>query len=86
VVRRNTSHAAIDHVVGAHDRGRALRAGEELKQSAVPVVVGEPSHGARYIQIEDLGAWMLALDDKSDWVIDVLNAWIDGVDAKIAWH
>ena len=22
----------------------------------------------------------------SDWVIDVLNAWIDGVDAKIAWH
>ena len=29
---------------------------------------------------------MLALDDKSDWVIDVMNAWIDGVDAKIAWH
>ena len=29
---------------------------------------------------------MLALDDKSDWVIDVMNAWVDGVDAKIAWH
>ena len=30
--------------------------------------------------------WRLALDDGDDWVIDVLNAWIDGVDAKIAWH
>jgi 5-methyltetrahydropteroyltriglutamate--homocysteine methyltransferase len=44
------------------------------------------AHGAEYIQIEDLGAWMLALDPENDWVIDVLNAWIDGVDAKIAWH
>ena len=44
------------------------------------------AHGAEFIQIEDLGAWMLALDGDNDWVIDVLNAWIDGVDAKIAWH
>jgi 5-methyltetrahydropteroyltriglutamate--homocysteine methyltransferase len=44
------------------------------------------AHGATFIQIEDLGAWKLALDDDSDWVIDVMNAWIDGVDAKIAWH
>ena len=29
---------------------------------------------------------MLALDPENDWVIDVLNAWIEGVDAKIAWH
>jgi methionine synthase II (cobalamin-independent) len=44
------------------------------------------ARGATYIQIEDLGAWKLALDDDSDWVLDVLNAWIDGVDAKLAWH
>ena len=44
------------------------------------------AHGATFIQIEDLGAWKLALEDDSDWVIDVMNAWIDGVDAKIAWH
>jgi 5-methyltetrahydropteroyltriglutamate--homocysteine methyltransferase len=44
------------------------------------------ARGAEFIQIEDLGAWRLAWDDSATWVIDVLNAWIDGVDAKIAWH
>jgi 5-methyltetrahydropteroyltriglutamate--homocysteine methyltransferase len=44
------------------------------------------ARGADFIQIEDLGAWMLAWDDDAGWVIDVLNAWVDGVDAKIAWH
>ena len=33
-----------------------------------------------------MGAWLLAWDDDAGWVIDVLNAWIEGVDAKIAWH
>lgn len=56
----------------------ALAEGTDLKELA--------ARGARFIQIEDLGPWMLALDDKSDWVTDVLNAWIDGVDAKVAWH
>ena len=44
------------------------------------------ARGADFIQIEDLGAWMLAWDDDAGWVIDVLNAWVEGVDAKIAWH
>jgi 5-methyltetrahydropteroyltriglutamate--homocysteine methyltransferase len=44
------------------------------------------ARGADFIQIEDLGAWMLAWDDSAGWVIDVLNAWIDGVGAKVAWH
>ncbi len=44
------------------------------------------ARGAEFIQIEDLGAWRLAWDDGATWVIDVLNAWIEGVDAKIAWH
>src|SRR6516164_1614674 len=44
------------------------------------------ARGAEFIQIEDLGGWQLAWDPGSKWIIDVLNAWIDGVDAKIAWH
>ena len=44
------------------------------------------ARGAEFIQIEDLGAWRLAWDDSATWTIDVLNAWIEGVDAKIAWH
>jgi 5-methyltetrahydropteroyltriglutamate--homocysteine methyltransferase len=44
------------------------------------------ARGAEFIQIEDLGGWQLAWDPDSKWIIDVLNAWIDGVDAKIAWH
>jgi len=44
------------------------------------------ARGAEFIQIEDLGGWQLAWDPDSTWIIDILNAWIDGVDAKIAWH
>ena len=44
------------------------------------------ARGAQYIQIEDLGAWRLDFEPGSEWVIDVLNAWVDGVDAKLAWH
>ncbi len=44
------------------------------------------ARGAEFIQIEDLGGWQLAWDPDSKWIIDILNAWIDGVDAKIAWH
>ena len=44
------------------------------------------ARGAEFIQIEDLGGWQLAWDPNSKWIIDILNAWIDGVDAKIAWH
>ncbi len=44
------------------------------------------ARGADFIQIEDLGGWQLAWDDNADWIIDVLNGWIEGVDAKIAWH
>lgn len=62
----------------------------QLAEDLVPIFNQElkelAARGADFIQIEDLGGWALALDDKHDWVIDVLNAWIDGVDAKIAWH
>ena len=62
----------------------------QLAEDLVPIFNADlkdlAARGADFIQIEDLGAWMLAWDDDAGWVIDVLNAWIDGVDAKIAWH
>ena len=45
--------------------------------------------GARVLQLEDLGAWMPlipAYGVDSDFVVDVINRTIEGVEAKIAWH
>jgi 5-methyltetrahydropteroyltriglutamate--homocysteine methyltransferase len=45
--------------------------------------------GAKYLQIEDLGAWLpLFTQNKEDykWIADVIAQCIDGVDAKIGWH
>jgi methionine synthase II (cobalamin-independent) len=45
--------------------------------------------GAKYLQFEDLGAWLpLFSNDKNDykWVREVVEACCDGVDAKIGWH
>ena len=79
-----TYHVDYDHPHSAYRDAR------RLAEDLVPIFNEDlkdlVAHGATFIQIEDLGAWKLALDDDSDWVIDVMNAWIDGVDAKIAWH
>jgi 5-methyltetrahydropteroyltriglutamate--homocysteine methyltransferase len=70
--------------------GSKYKEARQLAEDLVPIFNEDlkdlVAHGAEFIQIEDLGAWMLALDGDNDWVIDVLNAWVDGVDAKIAWH
>jgi 5-methyltetrahydropteroyltriglutamate--homocysteine methyltransferase len=45
--------------------------------------------GAKYLQFEDLGAWMpLFTNDQNDykWVREVVEQCCDGVDAKIGWH
>ncbi len=44
--------------------------------------------GAKYIQLEDLGAWIPNLTGEKDfaWVIDVVNRTVAGVDARISWH
>lgn len=45
--------------------------------------------GAKYLQIEDLGAWLpLFTNDESDykWIGEVIARCVDGVDAKIGWH
>jgi 5-methyltetrahydropteroyltriglutamate--homocysteine methyltransferase len=70
--------------------GSAYKEARQLAEDLVPIFNEDlkdlAARGADFIQIEDLGAWTLAWDPKADWVLDVLNAWIDGVDAKIAWH
>ena len=79
-----TYHVDYDHPNSAYSDPR------RLAEDLVPIFNEDlkdlVAHGATFIQIEDLGAWKLALGDDGDWVIDVMNAWIDGVDAKIAWH
>jgi 5-methyltetrahydropteroyltriglutamate--homocysteine methyltransferase len=71
--------------------GSAYGSQRQLAEDLVPLFNAElkelVARGATFIQIEDLGGWMLAMEDQdNDWVIDVMNAWVDGVDAKLAWH
>ncbi|HEX5418908.1 MAG TPA: hypothetical protein VFY39_02840 [Gammaproteobacteria bacterium] len=45
--------------------------------------------GAKYLQIEDLGAWMPLFTNSEDdfkWVRESIEMMCDGVDAKIGWH
>ena len=62
----------------------------EIAEALVPIFNQDlkdlAARGAEFIQIEDLGGWQLAWDDDAGWIMDVLNGWIEGVDAKIAWH
>jgi 5-methyltetrahydropteroyltriglutamate--homocysteine methyltransferase len=65
----------------------------ELVEDLIPIFNAEMKEivatGATFLQYEDLGAWhpIIKDDDSSaDWVVDVVNRTIEGVDAKIAWH
>lgn len=44
--------------------------------------------GCKYIQLEDLGAWMPTLSGEKDfkWVADVVNKTLAGVDVHKSWH
>ena len=70
--------------------GSRYKEARQLAEDLVPIFNADlkdlVARGADFIQIEDLGAWTLAWDPKADWVLDVINGWIEGVDAKIAWH
>ena len=66
---------------------------KELSYALIPVFNAEMKSlvaaGAKYLQIEDLGAWMpLFTGDKNDytWIKDVIGQCCDGVNAKIGWH
>ena len=66
---------------------------KELSYALAPIFNAEMKElvaaGAKYLQIEDLGAWMpLFTGDKADytWIKDVIAQCCDGVNAKIGWH
>jgi 5-methyltetrahydropteroyltriglutamate--homocysteine methyltransferase len=65
----------------------------ELSKALVPIFNAEMKDlvkaGAKYLQFEDLGAWMpLFTNNKDDykWVRETVEGCCDGVDAKIGWH
>ncbi len=66
---------------------------EDLSRALVPIFNAEMKElvaaGAKYLQIEDLGAWLpLFTGNKDDykWIRDVIAGCCDGVKAKIGWH
>ena len=64
-----------------------------LSEALVPVFNAEMKElvaaGARFLQYEDLGAWLPLFTKNPDdfaWIANVVRRCIEGVDAKIAWH
>ena len=65
----------------------------ELSVALAPIFNAEMKElvaaGAKYLQIEDLGAWLpLFTGNKDDyaWIREVIEQCCEGVDAKIGWH
>ena len=76
------------HVYFKHYKGA-----EELSFALAPIFNAEMKElveaGAKYLQIEDLGAWLpLFTGKESDykWIREVIEQCCDGVKAKIGWH
>jgi methionine synthase II (cobalamin-independent) len=66
---------------------------KELSLELAPIFNAEMKElveaGAKYLQIEDLGAWLPLFTGNADdfkWIADVITRCVDGVKAKIAWH
>ncbi|HLH69093.1 MAG TPA: hypothetical protein VKY90_08715 [Candidatus Dormibacteraeota bacterium] len=64
-----------------------------LAEDLIPVFNAELRElveaGATFLQLEDLGAWLPVMTGNvgdAQWVVDVINRTLEGVDAKIAWH
>src|SRR5499427_9384300 len=65
----------------------------ELSFALAPIFNAEMKElvdaGAKYLQIEDLGAWLPLFSNNKDdykWIREVVEQCCDGVDAKIGWH
>ncbi len=65
----------------------------ELSLALAPIFNAEMKElvaaGAKYLQFEDLGAWLpLFTNNKDDyaWIREVVERCCEGVDAKIGWH
>ncbi len=76
-------HAYFKHYKNARDLSFALA---PIFNAEMKEVVAA---GAKYLQFEDLGAWLpLFTGNKDDfkWIREVVEQCCDGVDAKISWH
>jgi len=76
-------HVYFKHYQNPRDLSYALA---PIFNAEMKSVVAE---GARFLQYEDLGAWLpLFTRDNDDfkWIVDVVRQCVDGVNAKIAWH
>jgi 5-methyltetrahydropteroyltriglutamate--homocysteine methyltransferase len=95
-----TAHKPLKVSVGAgpinlawHTYFKHYKNARDLSFALAPIFNAEMKEivaaGAKFLQIEDLGAW-LPLFTKNDedfkWIADVIAQTIDGVDAKIGWH
>ena len=99
IAARN-AHVPVKVSVGAgpinlawHAYFKHYKDAKELSYALAPIFNAEMKElvaaGAKYLQIEDLGAWMpLFTGDKAyyTWIKDVIAQCCDGVDAKIGWH
>jgi 5-methyltetrahydropteroyltriglutamate--homocysteine methyltransferase len=75
------------------DKNSHYKSAKDLTFALVPIFNKQMKdlvkRGAKYLQIEDLGAWMpLFTNNKDDykWVRESIEQMCDGVDAKIGWH
>jgi methionine synthase II (cobalamin-independent) len=66
---------------------------KELSFALAPIFNAEMKElvaaGAKYLQFEDLGAWLPLFSNKKDdynWIREVVEQCCDGVKAKIGWH
>jgi len=76
-----------------HVYNKHYKDARELSLALAPIFNAEMKDlvaaGARYLQIEDLGAWLPLFttnDDDYKWIAEVITRCVDGVKAKIAWH
>jgi len=76
-----------------HVYNKHYKDARELSFALAPIFNAEMKDlvaaGAKYMQLEDLGAWLpLFTNNKDDykWIAEVVSQCIDGVKAKIAWH
>jgi len=75
------------------DKSAFYKNAKELTFALCPIFNKEMKdlvkRGAKYLQIEDLGAWLpLFTNNKDDykWIRESIEMMCDGVDAKIGWH
>ena len=76
-----------------HVYNKHYKDARELSLALAPIFNAEMKDlvaaGAKYLQIEDLGAWLPLFTNNNDdykWIAEVITRCVDGVKAKIAWH